>query len=76
MGKDVKAAGKAVHCRRRYKQINFRVRRESELLARLEEHCETGNTSVNFLITSALCEYLNCPIPHREYSTYERRRLI
>jgi len=69
-------AGKASHDKRRYKKIIFRVRKESELAAILADHCEAGDTSVNFLITKALCKYLGCPIPHREYLTYTRQRLI
>jgi len=64
------------HNRKRYKTYIFRVRKDSALEALLNEHGLTGETSVNFLMTEALCKHLNCELPHREYSTYKRTRII
>jgi len=69
-------AEKKRHNRKRYKTFIFRVRRESALEARLHEHGMTGETSVNFLMTEALCKHLDCELPHREYSTYKRVRIL
>jgi hypothetical protein len=72
---DARTTGKAQHCKRRYKQYCFRIRRESQLAAAVETFLTDGNTSLNFLITRALCAYLQCPLPHRQYDTYERKRI-
>lgn len=71
-----KTAEKRRHNRKAYKTYIFRVRHDSDLEALLARHGEEGETSVNFLFTEALCKYLNCALPHREYSTYRRTRII
>lgn len=73
---DAKTKGKARHCKRTYKQFNFRIRRESALFDVLSDFIKNGDTSLNFLITRALCAYLSCEIPHRQYSTYTRKRIL
>jgi len=71
-----KTAEKKRHNRKRYKTFIFRVRRDSALEARLNDYSTMGDTSVNFLMTEALCKHLNCELPHREYSTYKRVRIL
>lgn len=61
---------------KKYKTYIFRVRHDSELAQLLAEHGESGETSVNFLITAALCNYFKCRIPHREYNRMKRKRII
>ena len=73
---DARTRNKALHCKRVYKQMNFRVRRQSALYERMEAYLSEGETSLNLLITRALCEYLKCELPHRQYSTYTRHRII
>ena len=73
---DARMRNKALHCKRVYKQVNFRVRRQSVLYAKIEAYLSDGETSLNLLITRALCEYLKCELPHRQYSTYMRRRIV
>ena len=60
---------------KRYKTFIFRVRRGSELESRLLNFAEKGNTSINFVITKALCKYFKCALPHYEYRTYKRTPL-
>jgi predicted HicB family RNase H-like nuclease len=72
---DAREMGKREHTKRRYKQFNFRIRRESELYDAVTEFLAEGDTSLNFLITKALCAYLGVKIPHREYDTYTRQRI-
>jgi Rieske Fe-S protein len=67
---------KKKHDKRRYRKIIFRVRRESDLDGLLATYRTEGDTSVNFMITEALCKHLGCELPHREYSTYTRRRIV
>jgi len=58
-----------------YKQYLFRCRRDSVLAERLAHHAEQGETSVNYLITVALCKYLNIPIPHKWYEKTQRTQI-
>jgi hypothetical protein len=67
---------KKKHNRKRYRTYIFRVRRDSELEILLNNYGLEGATSVNYMMTEALCKYLDCPIPHREYSSYKRTRII
>jgi predicted HicB family RNase H-like nuclease len=71
-----KTQGKARHCKAKYQQFNFRIRRDSELHAKVVEYLAEGESSLNMLLTRALCAYTGCSLPHREYSTYKRLRLI
>ena len=59
-----------------YKSYILRVRRDSELAELLAQHGENGTTSVNFIITAALCNFFKCKLPHREYNIYKREKLI
>lgn len=71
-----KASATKQRNRKKYKKYTFRVRRDSELVQRLDAFAERGNTSVNFLITKAICKHLKCPLPHWQYETYTRRRIL
>jgi hypothetical protein len=71
-----KTAEKGKYNRKTYDVYIFRVRRESQLAARLREHVAEGETSVTFLITIGLCFFLGCPVPHRKYTRTQRTRLI
>jgi len=73
---DATKEGKKRHCLHTYKQVNFRIRRDSELYKAVTEYLNDGETSLNLLVTRALCEYLKCKLPHRQYTTYKRKRII
>jgi len=62
--------------KRKYKTYIFRVRKDSDLAAELINHAENGSTSVNFVMTAALCNYFKCKLPHREYNRYKREKII
>jgi uncharacterized protein (DUF1778 family) len=59
---------KTEYNRRKYKQVNLRIRRDSELAALLDEAASESEYSLNFLITSALCNYFKCKLPHKQYT--------
>lgn len=63
------------HNKKTYRAFLFRVRRASELERLLLDHAQNGETSVNYLISLALCKYLGCDLPHREYTRTTRTRL-
>jgi hypothetical protein len=71
-----RTAQKKRHNKKSYRSILFRVRKGTELDTLLEEHAEHGETSVNFLISIALCNFLKCKLPHREYTRIRRKRMI
>ena len=58
-----------------YKQHLFRYRKDSALAERLAHHAEEGETSVNYLITVALCTYLDTPIPNKWYEKTQRTKI-
>lgn len=59
-----------------YRSIIFRVRFNSELDKLLHHHSLHGSFSVNFLITRALCNYFDCPLPHRSYKSWSRYNIF
>lgn len=61
--------------KKRYRTFIFRVRRNSDLERCILEFAAKGNTSVNFLLTKAICKYFKCNLPHFEYRTYKRTPL-
>ena len=73
---DTKARSNADHDKRKYKKFIFRVRNESDLAVHLRHFSESGDTSINLLMTKLLCSHFECKLPHREYVTYKRKRLI
>jgi len=62
--------------KRKYKTYIIRVRRDRELATVLADHAENGSTSVNFIITAALCNFFKCKLPHREYNRYKRKKIV
>ena len=76
MGLNAKTIEKRKHNRKTYRSYIFRVRRGSDLEGLLLKYADEGETSVNFLMTEALCNHLGCSLPHREYRTYKRVRLF
>ena len=58
-----------------YVSYLFRVRAESELADRLGAYVTDGNTSINFLITAALCNYLGVKLPHKYYDVTQRTQI-
>ena len=52
---------------RKYKSYLLRIRNDSELAKRVEEHVDIGRTSLNFLVTRLLCDYFDIPLPHKRY---------
>lgn len=60
----------------KYRTILFRVRRDSELDKLLLEYAINGETSINFLLTKAICKVFNCKLPHRQYTKTKRTRII
>ena len=69
------AAHKRKYNKRTYVQHLFRVRAESELASRLKTHIAFGETSLNFLITSALCNYFGVELPHKYYDVTRRTQI-
>ena len=67
MSLNPKTIEKRKHNRKTYRSYIFRVRRDSDLERLLLNHAAEGDTSVNFLMTDALCDYFGCARPHREY---------
>lgn len=62
--------------KRKYKAYIFRVRNDSELAELLMDHAKNGSTSVNFIITAALCNFFKCKLPHRAYNRYKRIKIV
>lgn len=62
--------------KRIYWTMPFRVRKDSQLAELLRHHAQEGETSINFLITVALCNFWKCKLPHREYTRHKRVSLI
>ena len=53
---------------RKYKSYLLRIRNDTKLAKCIEEHMDTGRTSLNFLVTRLLCDYFDVPLPHKRYS--------
>jgi len=62
--------------KRMYNAYIFRVRKDSELAELLIDHAENGSTSVNFIMTAALCNFFKCKLPHRAYNRYKRIPIV
>ena len=65
---------KRAYNRRTYATKLFRYRTDSELAERLAVFADSGDRSINLLITNLLCDFFNIGLPHRKYSTYTRKR--
>ena len=59
-----------------YVSYLYRVRADSVLADRLGAFATEGDTSVNFLITKALCEYMGLQLPCKHCFTYKRDRIF
>ena len=59
-----------------YTKYSFRVRNGSKLGDKLDAYVETGEYSVNFLITKLLCEHFGVELPHKYYEHRVRGALV
>ena len=69
-----KTGAKRAYNRRTYTTKLFRYRTDSELAERLAAFADSGDRSINLLITNLLCDFFNIGLPHKKYSTYNRKR--